>query len=190
MLIIACVLLNCDKIWSIACVLLNCDECDCVVGRLCNFKMAAITRSVRVGIPLINSTSARQTVLRGACYSSLLQSKDAQNHRVQSFSYRICRFEQIKPTTCHVRHYCASADLGEQIFHILSLNSRVDSDKLKELGKACKFAEDLGLDSLAMTEVILEIEDNFGIEIPDSAYDEVKTVEDLVRYVSEKLQPA
>lgn len=44
-------------------------------------------------------------------------------------------------------------------------------------------ADDLGADSLDVVEVLMSIEDSFGIEIPDEAIEEIKTVGDLVAYI-------
>lgn len=45
--------------------------------------------------------------------------------------------------------------------------------------------KDLEADSLDAVEVILGIEEEFGIEIPDDAADSFSTVSDLVNYVEE-----
>lgn len=45
--------------------------------------------------------------------------------------------------------------------------------------------KDLSADSLDAVEIIMAIEDTFGIEIPDEDAEKVQTVEDLVKYVEE-----
>ena len=47
------------------------------------------------------------------------------------------------------------------------------------------FIDDLGADSLDIVELIMAIEDEFGIEIPDEKAGEMKTVKDIVDYVEE-----
>lgn len=47
-----------------------------------------------------------------------------------------------------------------------------------------KFAEDLGLDSLDSVEVVMAIEDEFAIEIPDAEADKITSIEDAVEYIS------
>lgn len=49
------------------------------------------------------------------------------------------------------------------------------------------FLEDLGADSLDVIELIMAIEDNFGIEIPDEDIEKVVTVGDAVRYIKKKI---
>lgn len=50
-----------------------------------------------------------------------------------------------------------------------------------------KIAEDLGADSLDVVELLMSIEDEFEIEIPDDKIEQIKTIGDLVDYIeSEK----
>lgn len=43
---------------------------------------------------------------------------------------------------------------------------------------------DLGLDSLDAVEVVMAIEDEFAIEIPDAEADKILSVEDAVKYIA------
>ena len=45
--------------------------------------------------------------------------------------------------------------------------------------------KDLEADSLDAVEVILGVEDEFGVEIPDDAADSFQTVADIVKYIDE-----
>lgn len=45
------------------------------------------------------------------------------------------------------------------------------------------FTDDLGADSLGIVELVLALEEAFGIKIPDDKVDEIKTVGDAVRYI-------
>ena len=47
-----------------------------------------------------------------------------------------------------------------------------------------KFADDLGLDSLDVVEVVMAIEDEFAIEIPDTEADAIASIADAVDYIS------
>lgn len=49
-----------------------------------------------------------------------------------------------------------------------------------------RFGEDLDADSLDLVELIMAIEEEFGIEIPDGAAEEMKTVKDIVAFIQEK----
>ena len=43
--------------------------------------------------------------------------------------------------------------------------------------------DDLGADSLDVVDIIMSLEDEFGLEIPDEEVESIKTVEDIVRYI-------
>ena len=47
------------------------------------------------------------------------------------------------------------------------------------------FADDLGADSLDVFQIIMGIEEEFDIEIPDDKAAEIKTVQDIVDYIKE-----
>ena len=46
-----------------------------------------------------------------------------------------------------------------------------------------KTMRDMDVDSLDMLDIVTSLEDHYGIEIPDDAIDEIKTVEDAVNYL-------
>ena len=46
--------------------------------------------------------------------------------------------------------------------------------------------EDLGLDSLDTVEIVMSLEDEFGIEVPDEDAEKFQTVSDIVSYVEAK----
>lgn len=50
------------------------------------------------------------------------------------------------------------------------------------------FEKDLGLDSLDCVEIRMSVEEEFGIEIDDDEADTVRTVEDAVKLIVEKLE--
>lgn len=45
------------------------------------------------------------------------------------------------------------------------------------------FTEDLGADSLDLVDLVMSLEDEFGMEVPDDAIESLKTVGDAVRYI-------
>lgn len=49
---------------------------------------------------------------------------------------------------------------------------------------AARFKEDLDLDSLDAVEVVMAIEEEFNIEIPDSEADKILSIADAVAFVS------
>ena len=50
------------------------------------------------------------------------------------------------------------------------------------IGKA-KFIEDLGADSLDIVELIMAMEEAFGIDIPDEEAENIRTVDDAVNFI-------
>ena len=48
------------------------------------------------------------------------------------------------------------------------------------------FVEDLGADSLDTVELVMAFEEEFGMEIPDEEAEQLQTVGDAIRYISEK----
>lgn len=47
------------------------------------------------------------------------------------------------------------------------------------------FTDDLGADSLAIVELVLALEEEFGIKIPDDKVDEIRTVANAVDYIKQ-----
>ena len=53
----------------------------------------------------------------------------------------------------------------------------------KQLTPEAKFIEDLGADSLDIVELVMALEVEFGIDIPDEEADKLKTVGDAMNYL-------
>lgn len=75
-----------------------------------------------------------------------------------------------------------AGDVTERIINVVKNFDQVDSNKVT--GAAIKFTDDLGLDSLDVVEVVMAIEDEFAIEIPDSEADKISTIQEAVDYIS------
>jgi len=54
-----------------------------------------------------------------------------------------------------------------------------------EIAPEKSFTDDLGADSLAIVELVLALEEEFGIKIPDDRVDSIKTVGDAVEYIKQ-----
>ena len=48
-------------------------------------------------------------------------------------------------------------------------------------------AEDLGADSLDVVDLIMSLEDEFDLEVPDEQVEAIKTVGDLVRFIEQSV---
>ena len=58
--------------------------------------------------------------------------------------------------------------------------------KPEEVTPAASFVDDLGADSLDTVELIIALEEEFNIEIPDEDAEKMKTVGDVIKYIEEK----
>ncbi|HUJ69502.1 MAG TPA: acyl carrier protein [Syntrophorhabdales bacterium] len=54
-----------------------------------------------------------------------------------------------------------------------------------EVKPEAKFIDDLGADSLDIVELVMALEDEYGIEIPDEDAEKIETVGDAIRYIEE-----
>lgn len=73
----------------------------------------------------------------------------------------------------------------EKVKALLSDQFDVEED---EITAESNLADDLGADSLDVVDLLMSIEDEFEVEIPDSEVENLKTVGNLVSYI-ENHQP-
>jgi acyl carrier protein len=71
-----------------------------------------------------------------------------------------------------------------------SLEDRVKQLVVKQLGVEesavvgkAKFIEDLGADSLDIVELVMAMEEAFGVDIPDEEAENIRTVDDAVQFI-------
>ena len=55
--------------------------------------------------------------------------------------------------------------------------------KEEEVVPTAAFIEDLGADSLDTVELVMALEEEFGIDIPDEEAEKIQTVQDAVNYI-------
>lgn len=58
--------------------------------------------------------------------------------------------------------------------------------KAEEVVSEASFVDDLGADSLDTVELVMALEEEFGIEIPDEDAEKIQTVGDAIRYINQK----
>jgi acyl carrier protein len=57
--------------------------------------------------------------------------------------------------------------------------------KPEQVVPAAKFIEDLGADSLDTVELVMALEEEFGIEVPDEQAEKLQSVGDVIKYIEE-----
>lgn len=72
------------------------------------------------------------------------------------------------------------AGLEEKVKKIIVDQLGVDA---AEVTQEASFIEDLGADSLDTVELVMALEEEFGIEIPDEEAEKIMTVKDAVEYI-------
>ncbi|HEV8481244.1 MAG TPA: acyl carrier protein [Candidatus Eisenbacteria bacterium] len=68
----------------------------------------------------------------------------------------------------------------ERAKEIIAKELEVSTDQLRP---DAKFIEDLGADSLDTVELVMALEEEFGLDIPDEDADKMKTVGDALDYL-------
>ncbi len=71
-------------------------------------------------------------------------------------------------------------NIEEKVKEIIADRLGVDPD---EVTPEASFVEDLGADSLDTVELVMALEEEFGIEIPDEDAENIKTVGDAIEYI-------
>jgi acyl carrier protein len=71
-------------------------------------------------------------------------------------------------------------EIEEKVKKIIIEQLEVAPDKVKP---EASFSEDLKADSLAVVELVLALEEQFKIEIPDEDTEKIKTVGDAINYI-------
>ncbi len=56
----------------------------------------------------------------------------------------------------------------------------------EEVVNEASFLDDLGADSLDVVELVMAIEEEYGIEIPDDDAEKLQSVQDAINYVEER----
>ena len=68
----------------------------------------------------------------------------------------------------------------EKVREIIADQFSVDVNKITE---TTNIAEELGADSLDLVEILMSLEDEFGVSIPDEVIPNIKSVKDVVDYI-------
>ena len=74
------------------------------------------------------------------------------------------------------------SDIDSKVREIISQQLEVSADALKP---EASFIDDLKADSLAVVELVLALEQEFGLEIPEEDTERIKTVGDAITYIKD-----
>lgn len=69
----------------------------------------------------------------------------------------------------------------ERVLHVTKHFEKIDAAKVTP---SASFEKDLGLDSLDVVELVMALEEEFGLEIPDAEADKISSVGDAINYIA------
>ena len=72
------------------------------------------------------------------------------------------------------------SELVDKVMDIVCKQLNVSKDKLSQ---ETSFVNDLSADSLDLVELVMELEDQFGVSIPDEEAEKIQTIGDAIKYV-------
>ncbi len=72
------------------------------------------------------------------------------------------------------------ASVEEKVKHIIVEQLGVDADEVKA---EASFVDDLGADSLDVVELVMALEEEFGLEISDEDAEKLRTVQQAIEYI-------
>ncbi|WP_243028507.1 acyl carrier protein [Thermus albus] len=75
-------------------------------------------------------------------------------------------------------------EIFEKVKAVIAEKLSVEPEKIT---LEARFIEDLGADSLDTVELIMGLEDEFGLEISDEEAEKIRTVKDAVAFIQAKL---
>jgi NADH dehydrogenase (ubiquinone) 1 alpha/beta subcomplex 1 len=102
-----------------------------------------------------------------------------------------CTFTRRTPITAlssytiQQRHYSAQHSLAENeiVERVINVVKNFDKVDPKKVTPTSTFKTDLGLDSLDAVEVVMAMEEEFSVEIPDTDADNIKSTQDAIEYI-------
>ncbi len=77
------------------------------------------------------------------------------------------------------------AEIEEKVIQIVSEQMSVDRG---EVSRDTSFVNDLNADSLDTVELVMELEDEFDMSIPDEEAEKLKTVGEAISYIQKQLE--
>lgn len=99
-------------------------------------------------------------------------------------------YSSIRTAGLNIQKRFASTILSRDEIKRKLLNVLRNYDKVEaaKLTMECDFNKDLGLDSLDVVEVVMAVEEEFDMEIPDSAADKMTSPQDVADYIEQNIK--
>lgn len=72
-------------------------------------------------------------------------------------------------------------EVADRVLQVVKNFEKVEPGKVTA---AARFKEDLSLDSLDVVEVVMAIEEEFALEIPDNEADKIASIGDAIKYIT------
>ena len=76
------------------------------------------------------------------------------------------------------------ASIQEQVYEIIQRKLAVNPEQIT---LEASFTEDLGADSLDTVELVMDLEEQFNISIPEEDQEKLRTVQDAIDYLEQHL---
>ncbi|MCI4462801.1 MAG: acyl carrier protein [Caldisericum sp.] len=76
-------------------------------------------------------------------------------------------------------------EIREKVKKVVAEKLAVSEDKITD---EARYVEDLGADSLALVDIAMALEDEFGMKIPDEDIEKITTVGSTIEYIKEHLK--
>lgn len=77
----------------------------------------------------------------------------------------------------------SAAEIKDKVYDIIVSKMGVNKDQITP---ESKFSDDLGADSLDTVELIMELENEFGVQIPDEDAEKIGTIQQAIDYIVNK----
>lgn len=75
-------------------------------------------------------------------------------------------------------------DIFEKVKDLIA--DQLDVDDKDSIAMESVITDDLGADSLDVVDLVMALEDEFSVEIPEDQVENIKTVGDIVKYIEDK----
>ncbi|CAI4044379.1 hypothetical protein SKDZ_11G0260 [Saccharomyces kudriavzevii ZP591] len=108
--------------------------------------------------------------------------------RIASSAYRAIMGRPVVAKTLAQRFYSANVSKDQVSQRVVDVIKAFDKNSPnianKQISSDTQFHKDLGLDSLDTVELLVAIEEEFDIEIPDKVADDLRSVGETVDYIA------